>query len=200
MSVYSSHEVYPPEADVDLSSCSVCGFDCDNYGYCKETAIDDLDLHDVYLNDVLKQKGYGGCNLKLETIHGKSWLVLYPFNGAYVIAEKCNIELGCSVVPLKTGYTMGVPGLNVSNCYTQLLQVIDQLSPISAPVNYPRVVSVDDMYEYVKQNYPDSFKHCCDLNITVKAEVVNLIDMEPGAIIRCGAQYAFPHSVVIGIV
>lgn len=164
------------EFDVDLSICNTCGFDCDVYGYCKTTVIDDLDLHDTYLNDILKQKGYGGGTLKLETICGKNWLILYPLTGAYMIAEKLNIECNCPVVPVKTGYTMGVPGLNVSNVYTMLLEVIDQLSPINQPVDYRKVISVDDMYEYVKREYPESFQHCMDLNITKKAEVINLIE------------------------
>ena len=168
----------PPmnEFDMDLSECTTCGFDCDIYGYCKKTAFDDVDLQDDYLHDVLKQKGYGGCNLKLETICGKNWLVLYPYNGAYMIAEKLNIECNCPCVPVKTKYTSNVPGLNVSNCYTMLLQVIDQLTPINQPVNYNRVISVDDMFEYVKTEYPESFKHCMDLHLQSKTEFINLID------------------------
>ncbi len=176
-SMYDSRQVYPPSFDdLDLSTCETCGFDCDIYGYCKETAINDVDLQDDYLNDVLKSKGYGGCNLKAEKIHDKYWLVLYPYHGGYIIAEKCNIELSCPVIPLKTRYTMGVLGLNVSNCYSQLLQVIDKLSPASKPIDYKKVISVDDMYDYVKKNYPESFQHCCDLHITKKAEVINLIE------------------------
>ena len=177
MSVYSPYMVYPSSFDeVDTMECSGCGFNCDQWGYCKTDAYEDYDLQDQYLYDVLKQKGYGGCNLKLESIHGKNWLVLYPFKKALCIAEKCNIELCCPVVPLKTRYTMGVTGLNVSNCYGQLLKVIDSLSEADAPVDCQRVISVDDMYEYVKREYPDSFQHCLDLNITGKAEVVNLIE------------------------
>ncbi|MGN0176674.1 MAG: hypothetical protein ACI389_02430 [Methanobrevibacter sp.] len=174
MSIYSTTDVYP--GDVDTSMCEQCGFDCDVYEYCKQTAIKDYDLQDQYLYDVLEQKGYGGCKLKVEKIHGKSWLVLYPFSNAYVIAEKCNMELCCPVVPLKTKYTMGVPGLNVSNCYTQLLEVIDQLSDIDLPISYDKVVSVDDMYEYCRTQYPDTFQHCLELNIQDKAEVINLVD------------------------
>lgn len=168
----------PPsgEFDVDLSSCTICGFDCDKYGYCKQIAIDDNEMDGSYLNDILSQKGYGGCTLKAEKIHGKTWLILYPLNGAYLLAEKLNVECNCPVVPVRTGYTMGVPGLNVSNCYTMLLEVIDQVSAINNPVDYSRVISVDDMFNYVKREYPESFQHCVELHLQTKPEFINLID------------------------
>ncbi len=195
MSVYSKIED-PFCADVDRTLCNGCGFDCDIYGYCKKNDIDDVDLQDYYLYDVLKQKGYGGCNLKVETIHGKSWLILYPYRGAYLIAEKCNVELACPVVPLKTRYTMNVPGLNVSNCYGQLLQVIDQLTPFDQPVDSCKIISVDDMYEYVKREYPVSFQHCKELNIIVKPEVVNLIS----ALNNLGLQYVSINGEITGYI
>lgn len=164
------------DLEVDLSTCTTCGFDCDVHGYCKQDAYNDCDLQDKYLNDVLTDKGYGGCNLKAEKIRGKTWLVLYPLYGGYTIAEKLNIELGCPVVPLKTRYTSGLCGLNVSNCYGMLLQVIDQLSDMKEKIDYSKVINVDDMYTYVTTNYPESFQHCLDLNITAKTEVINLIE------------------------
>lgn len=161
---------------VDLSPCNTCQFDCASYGYCKTEAIDDYELQDTYLNDILKQKGYGGCNLKVENIHGKNWLILYPLTGAYILAEKLNIECNCPCVPVKTCYTMGVPGLNISNCYTMLLEVIDQITPIKEPCDTHRVISVDDMYNYLKHEYPESYQHCKDLHLTRKEEVINLIE------------------------
>ena len=99
-------------------------------------------------------------------------------------------------MPLKTRYTMGVTGLNVSNCYGQLLKVIDRLSEADAPVDYRKVISVDDMYEYVKREYPVSFEHCKELNIIVKPEVVNLIS----ALNNLGLQYVSINGEITGYI
>lgn len=164
------------EFEIDQTDCETCGFSCDVFEYCKKDAIDNPDLQDQYLHDLLKDKGYGGCTLKLENIRGKNWLVLYVFNAPYLFAEKCNVELGVPVVPLKTGYTMNIPGLNVSNCYTQFLDLIDKISPRDEPVDTGNIINVDDMFEYCKKHYPSTVDHCIDINITSPEGIINVVD------------------------
>lgn len=176
MSVYSSTDVYPAEYDIDDTACTSCNFDCDIHGYCKTDVHGDSEKEETYLCTVLKEKGYGGCTLKAEKIRGKYFLIVYPFKGAYLLAEKMNAELGVPVVPVKTGYTMGAPGLNVSNCYTKFLELVDQVTCIDEPVDYGHIISVEEMFKYCKEHYPSTVENCYDINITDEAGIVNVCD------------------------
>lgn len=160
----------------DQKNCDVCQFDCEAHGYCKIDAINDVDMQDTYLYDVLRDKGYNGCNLKPQKIRGKYRLILYPFNYGYLLCEKMNLECGVSVAPLKTRYTHGLAGLDLSNCYGDFLSRIDQVSCSDQPVQMDHVIKPEDMFKYVQEHYGETVEHCKEININKPAEIINVVN------------------------
>ena len=92
------------------------------------------------------------------------------------LCDKLNQEVGCPVVPLKTKYTSGIVGLNVSNCYTPLLELIDKVSDSDEPINTSMLYSVDDVFNFIQGEYPGIVEHCQEININDPKEIINVAD------------------------
>ena len=102
-----------------------------------------------YLKDTISSKGYGGSNVKLEWIGGRPWAILYLFEQdlSELFAFKVNIELGLPLGQVKTGYTMGVKGLNITRVAEDLINSIQDISCADEPVNDVRIFSLDSVFD-----------------------------------------------------
>ena len=128
----------------------------------------------IYLSDVMKSKGYGGCNIKLETIGGRPWAIMYMIRQDLVelFAQKVNMELGLPLAMVKTSFTMGVKGLNVTRIFHQLLDCIEDISCADEPVNEDRLFSLTKVFYYCLENYRSTIEQCIELNLENSYEVV----------------------------
>lgn len=109
----------------------------------------------AYLNRIMEDKGYGGCNIKLEWIRGRPFAIMYMFKPAYVelFTQKVNMELGLELAQVKTDYTNGVKGLNITKIFDRLVESINDISNANEPINEERIFSLEAVYNYCIKEY-----------------------------------------------
>ena len=143
--------------------CMNCSFDCNQFGYCRYDAIFDEKQHDQYINDVLEQKGYGGCSIKLERINKRPFVVLYlsKYNATEFFVNKCIVELGIEkMAPVRTQYTMCVPGVNVTSCFYDLVEKIHKLSSFENPIDTSNLYSEIECLNKLCIKFPEDAERC----------------------------------------